>query len=123
MSKTKTPMVHLLSLSLVFAFMAITIPTLATAQTFALSEPGVSLGEPLPGATLREFTGMGSGPVTITVTQSNTSNNGSNLQNNTAIITRVTTSGTTTILNSSVNTPNTTVINKVTVPFWFQKKM
>jgi hypothetical protein len=119
MSKTKAPMVFFLSLSLVFAFTAITTPTLATAQTFALSEPGVSLGEPLPGATLREFTGMGSGPVTISVIQSNTSNNGPNQQNNTAIIK----SGTTTILNSSVNTPNTTVIKTVTVPFWFQKKM
>jgi hypothetical protein len=117
MSKTKAPMVYFLSLSLVFALMATTIPTLATAQTFGLSEPGVSLGEPLPGATLREFTGMGSGPVTITVTQSNTTTNGPNKQNNTAIIT----SGTTTILKN--NTPNTTVIRTVTVPFWFQKKL
>jgi hypothetical protein len=117
MSKTRAPMVSLLSLSLVFALMATTIPTLATAQTFGLSEPGVSLGEPLPGATLREISGLGFGPVTITVTQSNKSTNGPNSQNNTAIIT----SGATTILNSSVSTPNTTVIKTVTVPFWFQR--
>jgi hypothetical protein len=64
MSKTKTLIVYLLSLSLVFALMVTTIPTLATAETLAFLEPGVSLGKPLSDATLKECTAMGS--VTVT---------------------------------------------------------
>ena len=69
MSKTKTLTVYLLSLSLVFAFMVTTIPTLATAETIAPSEPGVAFGKPLSDATLKEFTAMWGGTVTVTTFQ------------------------------------------------------
>ena len=51
MSKAKTLMVSFLGVSLVFALMVATIPTLATAETLAPSEPGVSLGKPLSDST------------------------------------------------------------------------
>ena len=69
MSKAKTVTVYFLSLSLVFAFMVTTIPTPATAETLAPSEPGVSLGKPLSDATLKECTAMGRGTVKITTFQ------------------------------------------------------
>ena len=55
MSKAKTLMVSFLGVSLVFALMVTTIPTLANAETLAPSEPGVSLGKPLSDATLKEY--------------------------------------------------------------------
>ena len=76
MSKTKTLTVYLLSLSIVFAFMITTIPTLATAETLTPFEPGVSFGKPLSDATLKECTAMGTGTVTVTTYQSVTNGTG-----------------------------------------------
>jgi hypothetical protein len=76
MSKTKTLTVYLLSLSIVFAFMITTIPTLATAETLTPSEPGVSLGKPLSDATLKEFTAMWGGTVTVYSSSSVTNGTG-----------------------------------------------
>jgi hypothetical protein len=64
MSKVKTLMVSFLGVSLVFALMVTTIPTLANAETLAPSEPGVSLGKPLSDATLKETTAMGTYTIT-----------------------------------------------------------
>ena len=84
MSKAKTPMVYFLSLSLVFAFMVTTIPTLATAETLSPSEPGVSFGKPLSDATLKETTAMGT--VTGTVTTYTKVINGTGTATSTVLI-------------------------------------
>jgi hypothetical protein len=119
MSKAKTPMVYFLSLSIVFAFMVTTVPTLATAETLAPSEPGVSLGKPLSGATLQECTAMG--VITIDVVQSNVviGDGTGNVQNNTVIIKNAIPSPF--ISKVSGPTPQP-VINQVKVPSWFHKK-
>ena len=113
MRKTKAVMVYFLSLSLVFAFMVTTVPTLATAETLAPFEPEVSLGKPLPDATLKECTAMGD--TTITVVMINKSSGSGNQQSNTVII-----PNSTPPVNKTI-TGTGKFKTTVTVPYWFHK--
>ena len=117
MSKAKTLMVSFLGVSLVFALMVTTIPTLATAETLAPSEPGVSLGKPLSDSTLKECTAMGA--TTITVVQWNMST-GNNTQYNYVNI-PTTTQPYQNTLNTS-GTTNQTITKTVTVRHWVHRK-
>jgi hypothetical protein len=117
MSKAKTLMVSFLGVSLVFALMVTIIPTLATAETLASFEPGVSLGKPLPDATLKETTAMG--VTTIDVVQWNVvsgSTSYGNVQNNTVVITNSTLP-----VNNTITGPGT-FQTTVTVPRWFRRR-
>jgi hypothetical protein len=117
MSKAKRLMVYFLSLSIVIAFTITTTYALATADTSGPFEAGVSLGKPLPDATLKDATGMG---VTIVVIQSSSSTGNYNQVSNSAII-----KGINPPFNSSFTTPNNTSQTRttsVTVPYWFTKK-
>jgi len=129
MSKAKTLMVSFLGVSLVFALMVTTIPTLANAETLAPSEPGVSLGKPLSDATLKDTTARG---VVITVAQVNISTvsdpNSYNTQYNYVNITNSTPPYQNTLNNTtgqsyqSNKDPVTGKYPTVTVPYWFHKR-
>ena len=118
MSKAKTLMVSFLGVSLVFALMLTTIPTLANAETLVPSEPGVSLGKPLSDATLKETTAMG--VTTITVYQLNassyTTKENTNTQINTVII-----KNSDPAVNNTIKGPGE-FTQQVTVPHWIHKR-
>ena len=113
MSKAKTLMVSFLGVSLVFALMVTTIPTLANAETLAPSEPGVSLGKPLSDDSLKEYNAMGD--TTITVVMINKSTGYGNQQSNTVII-----PNSTPAVNKTINGKGR-YKTTVSVPYWFHK--
>jgi hypothetical protein len=118
MSKAKTLMVSFLGVSLVFALMVTTIPTLANAETLAPSEPGVSLGKPLSDDSLKDTTARG---VEITVYQANIST-GNNTQYNYVNISTTTNPYRKTLITTpSEGTITKTKSKTVTVPYWFHK--